>query len=565
MAICKSKYTVLTLLLAILLCTEACRKYETEPLYTIQDELVWDELDSLGTLAGWFLADIYNYLPNGFNRITGDFLDAATDDALPSRNNQPVQYFTNGSINVLNNPDPLWANAYYGIRASNVFLKNIDKVPNNVLRTFGKAEARFLRAMSYFELVKRYGGVPLIGDTIFTLQDNLQLPRNNFEQCVNYIVTECDAIKDQLRKETIADGDWGKAQRGAALALKSRVLLYAASPLMNGGGVESSPALKALTGYPAYDANRWQKALDAADSVIALKYYALQASFNNVFTVKRNTEVIFSKQRGNTFDIESFNAPVGYGDPAISYGFTSPTQDLVDAFPMANGRAITDAASGYNAQAPYVNRDPRLALTVFCNGSIWLKRAVETFTGGKDKPGGNTVQTRTGYYLRKFMADMSNNTTYTNQNHNFIFFRYAEILLNKAEALNELGRTSEVYEQLVLLRKRAGITAGSNNLYGIAAGLNQTQMRTVIQNERRIELAFEEHRFWDIRRWKIAPQVLSGQVKGMRITKDAANNTLSFQVVDAAPVTFNAAKLYHMPIPYSEIVKNQVLVQNEGW
>ncbi|WP_315821214.1 RagB/SusD family nutrient uptake outer membrane protein [Paraflavitalea speifideaquila] len=565
MAISPSKYTVLSLLLAVLLCTEACRKYETEPLYTIQDELVWDELDSLGTLAGWFLADIYTYLPNGFNRVAGDFLDAATDDALPSLNNQPVQYFTNGRINVLNNPDPYWGSAYYGIRAANVFLKNIDKVPNNVLRTFGKAEARFLRAMSYFELVKRYGGVPLIGDTVFTLQDNLQVPRNNFEQCVNYIVNECDAIKDQLRKETIADGDWGKAQRGAALALKSRVLLYAASPLMNGGGVESNPALRSLTGYPSYDASRWQKALDAADSVIALKYYALQASFNNVFTVKRNTEVIFAKQRGNTFDIETNNAPVGYGDPAISYGLTSPTQNLVDAFPMTNGQAITSPTSGYNPQAPYTNRDPRLALTVFCNGATWLKRSVETFTGGKDKPGGTTVQTRTGYYLRKFMADMSNNTTYTNQSHNFIYFRYAEILLNKAEALNELGRTTEVYDQLVLLRKRAGITAGSNNLYGLTPGLDQTQMRSVIRNERRIELAFEEHRFWDIRRWKIAPDVLTGQVKGMRITKDAGTSALTFQVVDAAPVTFNAAKLYHLPIPYSEIVKNQALVQNEGW
>lgn len=565
MAINKLKYTALTALLAVLLLLGACRKYETEPLYTIQEDLVWDELDSLGTLAGWFLADIYTYLPTGFNRINGDFLDAATDDALPSRNNTAVQYFTNGRINVLNNPDPVWANAYYGIRASNIFLKNIDRVPNNTLKTFGKAEARFLRAMFYFELVKRYGGVPLLRDTIFTLEDNLQIPRNSFEECVSYIVSECDAIKDQLRKENIADGDWGKAQRGAALALKSRVLLYAASPLMNGGGVESNPALKALTGYTTYDVNRWRQALDAADSVIAINYYTLQSSFNNVFTAKRNTEVIFAKQRGNTFDIETNNAPVGYGSPAISYGYTSPTQNLVDAFPMNNGLFITNPASGYNPQAPYTNRDPRLALTVFSNGSMWLKRAVETFTGGKDKPGGNVVQTRTGYYLRKFMADMSNNTTYTNQSHNFIIFRYAEVLLNKAEALNELGRTAEAYAPLILLRKRAGITAGVGSQYGLTTGMTQEQMRAVIQNERRIELAFEEHRFWDIRRWKIAGDVLNGNVQGMLITKDAGTSALTFQVVNAAPVTFNAAKLYHMPIPYSEITKNQALIQNEGW
>jgi hypothetical protein len=562
------RYLRINYLLALLCCLlvlAACRKeIENEPAYAIKDELVWDELDSLGTLAGWFLNDIYTYLPTGFNRVSNDFLDAATDDAMPSRNNTVVQYYTNGRISTFNNPDPLWGSAYFGIRRSNIYLQNIDKVPNQNLKTFGKAEARFLRALFYFELVKRYGGVPLIGDNIYTLDDDLQVPRNTFAECVNYIVSECDAIKDQLRKEPIADADWGRIPRGAALALKSRVLLYAASPLMNGGGVESSPTIKALTGYPTYDANRWQKALDAADSLIALNYYKLENSFGAMFTTKKNFEVILSKQRGNTFDLETINAPVGYGSPAQSNGMTSPSQDLVDAFPMLNGMGITETGSGYNAANPYNSRDPRLGLTVFYNGIKWLSRNVELWNGGKDKPGGNVVQTKTGYYVRKFMFDFSNNTTYTNQNHNFIIFRYAEILLNRAEALNELGRTADAYKPITDIRKRAGITAGAGNLYGLKASMTQAEMRVIIQNERRIELAFEEHRFWDLRRWKLGATLLSGSLHGMDITKNPTSGVLTYNIVEAAKLQFQT-KLYHMPIPYNEITKNANLVQNEGW
>jgi hypothetical protein len=256
---------------------------------------------------------------------------------------------------------------------------------------------------------------------------------------------------------------------------------------------------------------------------------------------------------------------MGYSAPALSYGLTSPTQDLVDAFPMKNGLAITDAGSGYNPADPYANRDPRLAFTVFHNGLKWLNRDVETFTGGKDRPGGSAIQTRTGYYLRKFMGNFATNSTYTNQSHNFIIFRYAEILLNKAEALNETGKTKESVAPLVELRKRAGITAGANNLYGLNDALSQEQMRKVIQNERRIELAFEEHRFWDLRRWKIANEKLNGTVHGMQITKNPVGGALTFAVVNVTTLQFNPLKMYHMPLPYAETIKNLQLKQNEGW
>jgi hypothetical protein len=438
-------------------------------------------------------------------------------------------------------------------------------------KTYWKAEARFLRAFFYWELVKRYGGVPLLGDTVLDQDASTQRPRNTFEQCVNYIVSECDSVKGNARPDAIADADWGRVTKGAALALKCRVLLYAASPLFNGGGIETDPVKKALTGYPAADPSRWQKVITAAEELNALNYYKLvttgtPTAFASVFTTKRSTEIIFSKQVPNSVNLENSQSPVGYiASNTRSQGLTSPTQNFVDAFPMVNGMMAGETGSGYNAAAPYANRDPRLAATVFYNGLPWLNRAVQLYEGGLDKPNNTavaTVQTRTGYYLRKFLGNFASGTSYSSQSHNFPIFRYAEIILNYAEALNEVGRTEDAVTQIKLLRARAGITAGTNTRYGIKAGITQTEMRTLIQNERRIELAFEEHRFWDIRRWKIADQVLTTPLNGMKVTADGSN--LSYQVFPVLTPSF-PIRLYHMPIPYDELTKNTALIQNEGW
>ncbi|SER24652.1 Starch-binding associating with outer membrane [Pedobacter rhizosphaerae] len=557
--------TMLLLSIYLIVSITSCKRVETEPRDWIREDLVWDEKDLNATVAGFFLNSVYSYIPSGFNRIGGDYLDAASGDAIPSRNNQTVEYYTNGQISVLNNPDPYWASSYAGVRAANIFLSNIDRVPMAAqTKRYWKAEARYVRALMYFELLKRYGGIPLVGNKVLTVDDKLELPRNSYADCVNYIVNECDAIKDSLRLETGANyttSDWGRIAKGAAIALKCRTYLYAASPLFNGGAVEGDLAKKILTSYPAYDVNRWQLVVNAAQELIGLNYYALNSSFGNVFTVNKNTEVILSKQGATNFSVETNNAPVGFSNP-VSFGRTSPTAQFVNAFPMNNGLAITAAGSGYNAQSPYTNRDPRLALTVFYNGYKWLNRNIQTYDGGLDKPGGSVVQTKTGYYLRKFMADFSSNTAYSNQYHNFVLFRYAEVILNYAEALNELGRTEDAVAQLILIRKRAGILAGTNNRYGVPSGISQTDFRVLLQNERRIELAFEEHRFWDIRRWKTAPDVLNGSLSGTKITLNGT--VLNFQDVNVATVSFSN-KLYHMPLPYDEVIKNNQLIQNEGW
>ncbi len=539
----------------------SCHKEETQPRNFITSDLIWDVTDKNAVFAQQFLNSIYTNLPTGFNRINGDYLDDASGDAVPSRNNTSVQYYYNGIISTINNPDPYWANAYAGIRQANIFLANIDQVPTAAISiTTWKAEVRFIRAFLYFELWKRYGGVPLVGDKVFTLNDNLQLPRNTYDDCLNYIVSECDAIKGNLNADALPAPNIGHIPKGAASALKCRAYLYAASPLFNGGNADG------LTGSVTSDPSRWQKAIDAADELRALNYYVLEGSYGGLFTNKTSKEIILAKQSANNFDIENNNAPIGYVSGSfVGAGRTSPTQNFVDAFTMNNGLVITDPASGYNPAQPYTNRDPRFAPTVFFTGVKWLSRNMETFEGGKDKPGGSVVQTKTGYYLRKFMGDFTNSTAYSNQSHNFIYFRYAEILLNEAEAYNELGGTlnTESAVQLIIpIRKRAGITAGINGRYGIAAGISQNDMRTLIMTERRIELSFEEHRFWDVRRWKIANTALSGPLFGTVINNNAG--VLTFQAVQVDNMVFQD-KLYHMPIPYDEIVKNSSMKQNPGW
>jgi hypothetical protein len=536
------KYIAIICLLFVFGCS---KKYEAEPLERITGDLIFDPADKNADYAKQFLNGTYLLLPDWYNRIDGTFLDAGTDDAVPSRIGTQADYYRIGRISSTTLPDDVWSRNYLGIRKVNLFLSKIDVVPTtDLLKTQFKAEARFLRAYFYFELIKRWGGVPLIGDKVFTIDDDINIPRNSLDDCYAYIVAELDAIKTSLLPYAITDGDWGRANIGAALALKSRVLLYAASPLSN----------------PSNNTQKWALAAQAAADVKALGYTLVTDWIAN-FNATKNTEFIFIKQNALNTNIEVNNGPIGY---LQGTGQTSPSQNLVDAFLMLDGKSIADVGSLYNPNNPYANRDPRLTATIMHNGKNWLGRPVETFEEGKDKPGGNRTQTRTGYYLRKFMGKFETSTSYANQGHHVILFRYAEILLNHAEALNESGGSvSEIVNNLVLIRKRAGITAGVNNLYGLSLTLTRDQLRTIIQNERRIEFAFEEHRTWDLRRWKLAEIELNKPIRGVQITRSGALlNYNYFNVVNAA---FDASKMYWYPIPNAEILANNKMVQNPGW
>lgn len=531
----------------VLMITACSKSIENEPLERISEDLVFDNIDKNADYAKQFLSGIYLQLPDGFNRLPGGYLDAGTDDAVPSQQATAVEGFRTGLVSALNLPDNQWAKNYAGIRRANMFLSKIDVVPTtNELKIQWKAEARFLRAYFYFELVKRWAGVPLIGDKVFGLNDNVNLPRNTTDACFQYILSELEAVKNQLLPVVVTDQNIGRANKGAALALKARVLLYMASPLLN----------------PENNTQKWTDAANAAKDIIALNNYGLGTDFIALFNAVKNTEIIFMKERATSTLIETANGPIGY---YTGSGSTSPTQDLVNAFPMKNGKMPLESGSNYNAANPYANRDPRFAATIIYNGAKWLNRPVETFDGGLDRPGGTRTQTRTGYYLRKFMGKFESSGSYSNQNHHIILFRYAEVLLNYAEALNEVnGPVKEVVDAIFALRKRAGITAGTDSRYGISAAINKDQMRNLIRNERRIEMAFEEQRFWDIRRWKTAGQLLNQPVKGMHI-KANEDGSLTYTVSDVATSTFDVNKNYWYPIPYSEMQTNPNMTQNPGY
>jgi hypothetical protein len=525
----------------------ACQKnvVEKAPLEYVNEDLVFDKLDSLGVYAEQFLYNTYNDLPQGYNRISLNILDAGTDDAIPANGTDAVQYFSSGQWSPYVLPDDRWDALYGGIRKANLFLSKIDQVP---LKTAGlkqqwKSEARLLRAVFYFELIKRWGGVPLIGDKVFSLDDDIAFARNSYDECVQYIQQEVDTVQKYL-PASYATAYFGRATRGAALALKSRLLLYAASPLNN----------------PDNKREKWLAAAQAAKDVMELNTYSLTTNIDDPFLKRKNAEVILAYMSSPNSTVESLNGPVGSkrGDQ----GKTNPTQELADAFEMSNGKMISETGSGYNEQLPYANRDARFYLTVFHNGMSWLGRTVETFDGGLDRPTGNAngTETRTGYYMRKFLSNAGTAASYANAEHCFPVFRYAEILLNYAEALNEAeGPVQEAYDAIALIRKRAKL-----NPYQLPAGLTKEQLRTRIQHERRVEMAFEEQRFWDIRRWKIAAQVLNQPLHGMKITR-AADNTLTYTRVEVSTTKFLPDRMYLFPIPYKEMLSNNNMRQNPNW
>lgn len=579
------KLIIILALAAVILSMPSCQKqYESQPLGDVATgSNVFNTQDSAGVLALQYLSTCYQQsLLNGNNRVGGDYLDAASDDAVSnSLTVSEVQQIATGAYTAASpNGDDEWTHCYFGIRDCTIFIDNIYQVPLNTKLLSGKpaiaayrSEARFLRAWLYMELVKRYGGVPLLGDSVFSITSNTNVPRNSFSDCINYIVSECTNIQDSLMAVSDVTGaNYGHVTQGAAMALKAEAWLLAASPLYNGGNISSS---NPLTGYTDYQLGRWDSAAQAALTIINSGIYSLMPSFENVFItqaqpVGANTESIFWYMNGEDESVEQNNSPIGYSS-AGAKGNTAPTQNLVDAFPTDSGYAITASNSDYEATNPYVNRDPRLLETVFCNGaSLWLNRAVQTFDGGLDKPGGAVQQTKTGYYMRKFMGLFSSVNSsppeFSSTVHDWIYYRYAGILLDYAEATNEYsGPSAAVYNVLFQIRARAGIFAGANGYYGLAMGMDQADMRTAIQNERRCEMAFEERRYWDIRRWKIAAAAYNtAPLQGMDIVEGGAG-ALTYNLINVLTTSFTSPTMYLYPIPYSETIKDPSMAQNPGW
>lgn len=559
-------------LITVLITFMGCKDYLDREIPTnVKDDQVFVNYDRISQAGYGAYAFIINTI--GYNRLNGAMLASASDEADHADNISSIQKFNTGTWNATSNPEDVWGLFYQGIRRANLFLEESADYKNLIYRDtinvankelykyrvrdleWLRAENRFLRAYYYAELIKRYGGVPVLLKSVTDIDELNTYKRKTYEECVQFISDECDAILPLLNESWVGfDSDkWrGRITKGAALALKARVLLYAASPLNN----------------PSNDLVKWQKAAKAAHDVIALNKYALHTDYRGLFRLGNgadgNTEIIFAQQGYNRNDYEKYNYPIGYDQGGL--GSTSPSQNLVDAYEMkTTGLPIGENGSGYDPANPYANRDPRLGLSILVNNISFKGRPVEAWVGGLDGLG-KFKATTTGYYIRKYVDENLNLAQGATSLHTWMIFRYAEVLLNFAEAMNEAygpdvtaGYSMSAKKAVDMVRARTGIA-----MPPLPPGLSADEMRQRIRNERRVEFAFEEHRFFDVRRWKIATQTENKPIMAMKISKNT-NGSFSYLVVKAEDRVFSD-KMYLYPIPEVEVLKSKGnLVQNPGW
>lgn len=538
-------------LITVSILTATCTKVNTYLDKAESGGLTEDEVFSNYVYASGFLSDIYNtaLLSNWSPLVYGFNFSTICDEAHASHADTQGygQAFKNGTLSPTLNPNDMWALCYANLRKINMFLENIDQVPVDPeqanVQEAGKArmkgEALFLRAYVYMELLRRYGGVPIISKTL-KASDDLNIPRNTYAETVDFIVADCDKAAAALPPAYDA-ANKGRATQGAALMLRSRVLLYAASLLNN----------------PSNDKGKWTAAANAAEAVMNLGLYTLDNNYKLLFHGRTSTETIL-QSNVNFTDWLQRNLP-----PSLKgYGNIHPSQNLVDEYEMKDGTKF-DWNNPAEAANPYANRDPRMAMSIIYNTRTWAGTStIYTYVGSgtADALAFGNNSTRTGYYLAKTVDESGTLTAPANYgSHYEIFMRYAETLLNYAEAKNEELDVPDqsVYDAINAIRARNGVA-----MPPLPPGLGKDAMRDRIRHERMIELAFENHRFWDIRRWKIAPDVLT-KLYGMKITKSGAAYVYQkFLVEDRI---FDPAKNYLYPIPQTEINKDKALVQNAGY
>jgi len=549
----------------------SCTKIlDKKPLDKVSD--VWNDLD----LANAYMDRIYA------NNLPGWTTEYATYcDESPGGGSFLYGQLTENSVNY-------WP--YDNIRDINELIDNIDKGSLAASdKKLLKGQAMFFRAWQYFEMVKRYGGVPLILHAQ-ALNDDLLVKRNKTSECMQQIVKDLDSAIAYLPQITPADaGNDGHVHKGTALAVKGRVLLYYASPQFD----------------PAQNTGRWQAAYQAnkdAKDYLQGKGFGLYPNFTTLWFNEMNKEDIFVRRYlytpNNSASWHNWSAATRPLD--ISQGATGanrPTLEMVDAFPMKDGKAITDPGSAYSYDSNYYwkNRDPRFWQTIVYNGAFFQVginglapgRIQWTYVGGEQNN-----PTITGYYMRKAVDTTQTSIQAYNSSTDWVEIRYAEVLLNLAEAANEIGNPQEAYPLLESIRARAGIDPGGDNLYGLKAAMNQDEMRQAIRLERQIELAYEGKRFWDLRRWRAFESTLNGSRRhGHTITlkisttqwNSLRNSMTPQQLYDLLQTNYtdyfaHSVKLldtqfdinwkpeyYFFAIPTSTLELNSNLQQTNGW
>lgn len=560
-------YIVFILLVSLAGCDESL----LEPNFdgSLKSEQVWSDPD----FAQGVLIQAYNALPGFYAHYSGQFLDVATDNAVTNQYNTSIYQVGTGGWNPDTNPVGNWNNDYQQLYNINLFLEkggdvsysNVSEAKSKEISQRLEGEAYFLRAYYHYKLLRAYAGPDgsgnMLGVPIATQPlkpDSLFQPRASYDAVVDQIVADCDSAASLLPPDYVSGAnEWlnttqtGRADSVAALALKSRTLLYAASPAYNTD-------------------NDQQKWIDAAEAA----YHAIEAmggelpsiDYSNPgdFYHDPNHDEIIMRRYGSNNWMENNNfMPVLYGQ-----GQTSPSHNLVEAFPMASGYPIDHSLASFDPQNPYQNRDPRLYATVLYNGASFKGTALKTFEGGRDAAGSSVNATRTGYYLRKWMStevslQPGENST---DKHYYALFRKAEPFLNFAEAANEawgpqtngpgINMTSE--EAMQELWDRVGYD--SDQPLQIAALKGKEGFRDLVRNQRRIEFAFEGHRFFDLRRWKVSRDKLNASVKGVEIA-EGGDSYSSYAVEERDYKDY----MYYGPLPYDEVIKNNNLVQNAGW
>lgn len=449
-----------------------------------------------------------------------------------------------------NNPMEYWA--YGPIRKANMFLSNVDAAPvDEEEKSVLKGQVKFLRALHYFNMIKRYGGVPIITEPQ-ELTDDLFVSRETMDNSFEFVINELEEAVDLL-PETYGSRsvDVGKANKYSAMAFLGRIYLYWASPLYN----------------PQNDISRWEKAVNVNKEVMDKNIYQLYPDFRNIMLEKNNQEEVFSVQFLRPFREHGWDSWAMPDSRSRQDAVRrSPLQEFVDAFEMKNGKAIDDPTSGYDPANPYENRDPRFDATLIVNGSTFgfQNLPVYLYEGAPMDGINHAYATVTGYLMRKG-TDESNQVYYggSGSDQNWLELRYAEVLLNYAEAQNEVlvAPDQSVYEAVERVRQRAGLDP-----YHLPQGLSKVEMRERIRHERYIELAFEQKRYWDLRRWKIAEEKLNGKTfHAMYITR-LGEDSYSYEAkpYSQTPYVFQE-KMYFMPIPQREMEKNPNLDQNPGW
>jgi len=588
----------------------SCKKdLNLTPVDKFSDASVWSD----PALAQTFVNNIYGGIPHGFSNV---MMSAICDEAVYNADaetwNVNKSLITPSDLKVFDmnfwtSPSTKlrgWGSSYKYIRACNLFFEKIDGVPftDSAAKYRLEGEVHFLRAYLYFDLMELYGGVPLITGS-YGLEDSTNISRNTFEETVNFIVNDCDAAASFLSTDALnvtGGADKGRATKGAALALKARTLLYAASDFYNSNvSWASGYAHPELVGYVGGDRKaRWQAAKDACKAVMDLRVYSLYGSltpataeeastnYTNIFLLQETSEDIFVKyfttkvdENWDGYNPGLYNQPNGYH----CWGSNCPTGQMVDAYEMADGTAFS-WSNPAEAADPYANRDPRFYASINYNGASWRQRPsdvapseptnhiqtgfYEKWDGSKkvtvagvDTRGSqfeNWNGTHTGYFMRKFM-DPSVDAQNYKQTVPWRYLRYTEIVLDYAEACLGLGQEDEAKTYINMVRARAKMPSITST---------GSQLVNDYRNERRVELAFEDHRYYDIRRWMIANVAYENNALAAFATYPLlADHTTSTQPVYsisvAQPHQWNQ-RFYMLPIGLDEIGRNPQLQSEQN-